>query len=234
MEQEQPPTELREGVRHGILSAIRKDVELRGGRTARLLTLSGIVGVLGALGVILLIARHPFGHHPSWHVLVVSTVWAGILVVVSAIALLGVRTPSLALSRAGIVGMLGLALAGLCGAACPDPHFLNWWSESTIGSWLVEHTGSGISVACFGLSTTFFVATISALMIPGGGTKNSGGASLPASALVLLLLPGVALQSFGASLGAFVAWLSGTAVGAWAGVAVGDWISRAVLGRRRP
>ena len=115
------PVELREGIRRGILASIRKDVELRGGRTARLLVLSGVVGVLGALGVTLMIARHPFGHHPPWHVTVVSTVWAGILVVVSATALLQVRTPTLALSRAAIIGMLGLGLAGLCGAVPRSP-----------------------------------------------------------------------------------------------------------------
>jgi hypothetical protein len=39
--------------------------------------------------------------------------------------------------------------------------------------------------------------------------------------LLLLLTPGVALQSFGTSALVFVAWLLGTGAGAYAGVALG-------------
>jgi hypothetical protein len=133
--------EVREGVRSGILSSIQLDVEMRGGRTARLLVAAGVVGVVGAVGVTLLISGHPFGHHPPWHVAVISMVWTGLLVVGFAIAFLGVRTPALPLARSALVGILGLGLAGICGALCPDQHFLNWWSETGIGSLLTAAGG---------------------------------------------------------------------------------------------
>ena len=59
MENQRTPHEVREGVRSGILSSIEHDVELRGGRTARLLVAAGLIGVAGAIGVTLLISGHP-------------------------------------------------------------------------------------------------------------------------------------------------------------------------------
>ena len=44
---------------------------------------------------------------------------------------------------------------------------------------------------------------------------------LPAAVLLVLLLPGVALQSVDTSFGVFVGWLGGTAFGAYLGVAGG-------------
>jgi mono/diheme cytochrome c family protein len=66
MAHERPPQEIREGVRDGILASIKGDVELRGGRTARLLVAAGVVGVAGAVGVTLVISGHSFGHHPPY------------------------------------------------------------------------------------------------------------------------------------------------------------------------
>ena len=107
------PEELREGVRSGILASIQRDIDLRGGRTARLLASAGLSGILGAVGAILLISGHPFDHHPPWHVAVFASVWAGLLVVSLSFAFLRVRTPSLPLARAACVGVLGLGLAGV-------------------------------------------------------------------------------------------------------------------------
>jgi hypothetical protein len=211
--------EVREGVRSGILSSIQLDVEMRGGRTARLLVAAGVVGVVGAVGVTLLISGHPFGHHPPWHVAVISMVWTGLLVVGFAIAFLGVRTPALPLARSALVGILGLGLAGICGALCPDQHFLNWWSETGIGSLLTAAGGLAVSALCFGLLTALFVGGTSALLVLGGRTPVKP--LLPAAALLLLLAPGVVLQSVDTSLGVFVGWLAGAAAGAFVGVAAG-------------
>ena len=79
MENQRTPHEVREGVRSGILTSIKRDVELRGGRTARLLAAAGIVGVLGSIGVTLFISGHPFGHHPPWHVAVFRPVNAMVM-----------------------------------------------------------------------------------------------------------------------------------------------------------
>ena len=37
----------------------------------------------------LLLSGHPYEHHPTWHVLLFSVVWSGLLVVMFALALLG-------------------------------------------------------------------------------------------------------------------------------------------------
>lgn len=231
MGNERTPTEVREGVRGGILTSIRRDMELRGGRTARLLLAAGVVGVVGAVGVTLLVSGHPFDHHPPWHVTVFSAVWAGLLVVAFAIAFLGVRTPSLPLARAATVGILGLGFAGICSAICPDQHFLNWWIATGIGQPLTKLGGLTLSALCFGLITTCVFGTIAAFLV----MRNQGGRSvppfLPAAALLALLLPGVVLQSVDTQLSAFVGWLLGTAIGAYVGVAVGIWARSTFLKR---
>ncbi len=225
------PPEIREGVRSGILSSIKQDVELRGGRTARLLVAAGLLGVAGAVGATLLISGHPFDHHPRWHVVVFSTIWAGLLVVSFAIALLQVRTPSLPLARSASVGILGLGLAGICGAACPDPHFLQWWSGTEIGAPLTRAAGLAVSAACLGLVITLIVALVSAFLLLGNG-RPPVKALLPASVLFLLIAPGVALQSVDASFGVLAGWLAGTAAGAYLGVAAGIR-AREVLAAKR-
>lgn len=221
MEDERTPPATREGVRSDILSAIRSDVELRGGRTARRLAAAGIVGVLGAIGVTLLISGHPFGHHSPWHVAVFSAVWTGLLVVSFAIAFLGIRTPSLPLGESALTGILGLGLAGICGALCPDPHFLGWWSQTGAGAALTEFGGQAISALCFGLVTAFCFGGISALLVFGGRRQPTAKPLLPAAALLVLLAPGVALQSFDTSLGVFAGWVAGTGAGGFVGVALG-------------
>lgn len=231
---ERTPVDLREGVRSGILATITRDVERRGGRTARLLAAAGIAGVAAAVGVTLLVSTHPFDHHPPWHVAMFSAVWAGLLVVSFAIAFLEVRTPSLPLARAASVGLLGLGLAGVCGAVCPDHHFLHWWSGTAAGSHLMEGGGLALSALCFGLCTTLFVGLLSALLLLGDRAHAHVPSGLAAAALFVLLLPGVALQSFGTSLAVFGGWLVGTAVGAYLGVAGGARLGAQLKSSRAP
>lgn len=221
MENETTPPDLREGVRAGILSAIERDVERQGGRTAGLLVAAGIGGVTGAIGVTLLVSTHPFGHHPPWHVALFSALWTGLLVVAFAMAFLGLRTPSLPLARAASVGLLGLGLAGICGLACPDPHFLRWWAGTGVGQALTRAGGLGLSALCFGLVTTLFVALVAAFSLSGPGEPTRVSTLLKAGVLLVLLAPGVALQSYGTSLGVFSTWLAGTAGGAFVGVGGG-------------
>ncbi len=215
------PPELREGVRSGIVAAVVQDAELRGGRTARLLIAAGGLGVFGAIGITSMLSGHPFGHHPPWHVIVLAAVWSGLLIVSLAFAFLQVRTPSLPLARSACVGILGLGLAGACGAACPDQHFLRWWTATAAGSQLDAAGGLALSALCFGFVTTLFVGAAAALFGLGSGRRGPIRPLLPAAMLVLLLLPGVALQSFGTSWTVFGSWLLGTAAGAYGGVATG-------------
>lgn len=221
VENERAPDHLRDGVRAGILASIRRDVELQGGRTARLLVAAGVVGVLGALGVTLLVARHPFGHHPQWHLAVFSTVWAGLLIVSLSVAFLRVRTPSLPLARAATVGLLALGLAGLCGTLCPDPHFLGWWSGTGAGAGIAAVGGPALGAACFGLATTVVFGALSALLVLGERGHPPVSPLLPAAVLLALLAPGILLQSVGTSFGVAAGWLAGAALGGYVGIAGG-------------
>jgi hypothetical protein len=228
VDNDQTPHELREGVRSGILASIQRDVDLRGGRTARLLVSAGLIGVVGAVGAILMISGHPFGHHATWHVAVFASVWAGLLVVSLSIAFLQVRTPSLPLARAACVGILGLGLAGICGAACPDQHFFHWWSATAIGTRLAPMGVQGLSALCFGGVTTLVFGAVAAFVALGGRGRPPVRPLLPAAMLLLLLSPGVALQSVDTSWGVFLGWLLGTAGGAYAGVSGGIRLRRAL------
>jgi hypothetical protein len=221
LENNRTPTELRERVRSEIGASLRRDFDLRGARTARLLVVAGVAGVAGALGATLLVAGHPFGHHAPWHVAVFSAVWAGLLVVTLAITLLQVRTPSLQLARSAAVGLLGLGLAGVCGAVCPDPHFLAWWSHTQVGARLAGIGGLALSALCFGLVTSLIIGAVAVLLALGRSRGSPIRPPLPVLMLLLLLSPGVALQSVGTSWMVFAGWLLGTAGGAYAGVASG-------------
>jgi hypothetical protein len=200
---------------------------MRGGRTARLLASAGLIGVVGAVGAVLLVARHPFGHHVPWQVTVFASVWAGLLVVSLSIAFLQVRTPSLPLGRAASVGILGLGLAGICGAVCPDQHFLHWWSATGAGSALESIGGIPLGALCFGGVTTLFFGAVAAF-VGLAGRGEPVRPVLPAVMLLLLLLPGVVLQSVGTSWWVFLGWLVGTAAGAYLGVAAGIWLRAAL------
>lgn len=229
MESERTPPELREGVRAGIVAAVERDVELRGGRTARLLVAAGLFGVLGAVGITLVLAAHPFAHHPHWHVIVFAAVWSGLLVVSLALALLQVRTPSYPLARSAAVGILGLGLAGICGSVCPDQHFLHWWSTTAVGARVSAASGPALGALCFGLASSLVFGAVAAFIGLGRG-RGPIRPLLPAAMLLLLLAPGVALQSIGSSWAVFGSWLLGTAAGAYAGVATAIR-ARALLGR---
>jgi hypothetical protein len=223
MTDERTPPDVREGVRSGIYAAIERDVEKRGGRTARLLAAAGLVGVLGAIGLVLLVSRHPYGHHPSWHAVVFGAVWSGLLVVNLAFALLRVRTPSLPLARSASVALVGLGVAGVCGAVCPDPHFFSWWSSTPAGAAVGDLGGLAASALCFGLVSALFVGALAAFLVLGDAARSPIRPFLPALLLLLLLAPGVALQSVGTSAAVFAGWLTGTGAGAYLGDATGTW-----------
>ena len=222
MDDQSTPAELREGVRSGIISAVARDAELRGGRTARLLAAAGALGAFAAVGIILMLSGHPFDHHPPWHVVVFSAVWSALVVVILALAFLRVRTPSLPLAHSAVVGLAGLGVAGVCGAACPNHHFLAWWSATGVGSRLTSAGGLGLSALCFGIVTSISVGTVAAMVGSARRSRRGTGVLLPAAMLLLLLSPGVALQAYGTSWTVFGSWLLGTGVGAYAGVALGS------------
>jgi hypothetical protein len=180
-----------------------------------------VISVLGAVGVTLLLSGHPYDHHPSWHAVVFGAVWTGLLVVCLSFALLEVRTPSLPLARSALIAMLGLALAGICGALCPERHFLDWWSGTALGGGLRDTAGLPLGALCFGLVTTLVFGAGAALLARSSRHESPLGPLLPAAMLLGLLTPGIALQSVGTSWTVFGSWLLGTAAGAYVGVASG-------------
>src|SRR6266516_3464721 len=181
MASDSTPPDLREGVRSGIIAAIDRDAELRGGRTARRLVAAGVLGVFGAIGMIRMLAGHPYGHHPPWHLVVFSALWSGLLGVAFAIAFLQVRTPSLPLARSVCVGLLGLGIAGICSALCPDQHFLDWWSSTPAGSALSGIGGLPLSALCFGGVTTLVFGAASAVIAIGSRRGHPIRPLLPAA-----------------------------------------------------
>jgi hypothetical protein len=222
----QTPSELREGVRAGIVDALREDAELRGPRTARLLVMAGALGIFGAVGILLVLSGHPYGHHPPWHVVLFSAAWAGLLVVAIALALLRVRTASLPIARAVFVGIVGLGVAGLCSVLCPDPHFLAWWDRTPVGDALGSLGGPALGALCFGVVTTAFFGLVAAVAAARGRGRDAVTPLLPAAVLVVLLAPGIALQSFGRAWLVSAAWLLGAFAGAYAGIAFGLFAGR--------
>lgn len=212
------PDELRSGVRRGVLDALARDFDLRGGRTARRLVAAGAAGTLGAIGITLLLSNHPLDHHAPWHLAVFSTVWAGLLIVSLSLVLLRIRTPTLALWRAAAVGLAGLGVAGLCSTLCPDQHFLGWWSETRAGAWAETTLGLSASALCFGVATSGFFATVAATLLLRERLGGLWGRILPAAALFLMLEPAIVLQSVDTSIGVLLGWTFGTGIGAYIGV----------------
>jgi hypothetical protein len=128
------------------------------------------------------------------------------------------------------VGILALALAGLCGALCPDPHFLHWWAQTAVGATLTAAAGPALAALCFGVATAAFVALGAAMLAPDDRRQPTLRPVLPAGTVLILLAPGIALQSVGSSWGAFLGWLAGAALGSYTGVAGGTRL-RSLLSR---
>lgn len=168
-----------------------------------------------------MLAAHPYGHHPASHAVVFSAIWSGLLVVVLALAFLRVRTPSMPLARAACVGILGLGIAGVCSALCSDQHLLDGWGATAAGHQIRSLGGLPLSALCFGGVTTLAIATVSAIVGVGFGSREPIHPIWPSGMLVALLAPGVALQTVGTSTGVFACWMLGTAAGAYAGIATG-------------
>ncbi len=215
------PAGVREGVREGILAALERDTEQRGARTARRLISAGLAGVVGSIGAMALVVSHPFGHHPHGHELVFGAVWTGLLIVTLAMAFLQIRTPHLQVGRAALVGLVGLGIAGACSLLCPDPHVMNWWLDTPIGSRLAEHASPWVSALCFGFVTTLAFTAIPTALFLMDVASHPWARALAAGILVLLLLPGLILGSVGLPLGVLLGWTGGTTVGAYAGTLCG-------------
>ena len=210
-----PPEGLREGVRDALLAALGHT----GARTARTLLAAGAAGVLGSVGAVLLLAGHPFGHHPSWHLATFSCLWGALLVVAFALLWLRVEAPGWPLADAARAGVVAVGLAGVAAIFSPDPHVLNAWLEAAPGRALRQLGGASFSAFGFGVIAGVPLGALAGFISLRSARPRDVRLVLVATAAVgVLLLPGIALQCVGAPVGSFFGWLLGTLLGAASGI----------------
>ncbi len=89
--------------------------------------------------------------------------------------------------------------------------------------------GPALGALCFGMATTVAFGAAASLIALRRTHSRPIGPLLPAAMLVVLLSPGVALQSVGTSWMVFAGWLAGTAAGAYVGVKSGLLLCRSFL-----
>lgn len=212
-----PPDAVREGVREGVLAALGQS----GSGAARRVLAAGAAGVVGSVGAVLLLAGHPFDHHPSWHVATFSCAWGALLVVAFALLWLRIRTPGWPLADSARAAIVALGLAGLAAPFSPDPHVLHAWHGTGVGRWLVEAGGAFPSALVLGLVIGAPLGLLSAVASLRASRRRDARLALVATGMMgLLLLPGIALQCVDAPAGSFPGWLLGTLLGSGAGITV--------------
>lgn len=211
-----PPDELREGVREAVLAALGQT----GAHAARRVFAAGAAGVLGSVGAVLLLAGHPFGHHPSWHLAVFSCVWGALLVVAFALMWLRIRTREWPLADGARTAVVALGLVGFAAILSPDPHVLHAWLDAAAGRWLAGLGGAFASALGLGLAIGLPLGSLSAAVTLRSLPRRDGRLALVSTGMVaLLLLPGIALQCVAAAAGTFSGWLLGMLLGSGSGVA---------------
>ena len=213
-----PPEGLREGVRDAVLTALSQT----GARTARTLLAAGAAGVLGSVGAVLLLAGHPFGHHPSWHLATFSCLWGALLVVAFALLWLRIQAPGWPLADAARTGVVAVGLAGVAAVFSPDPHVVNAWLATGAGRWLAAAGGAFASALVLGLVTGVPLGALAGLItLRSSRPRGVRLVWVATGAVGALLLPGIALQCVGAPAGFFFGWLLGTLLGSASGIACG-------------
>jgi len=212
-----PPEGLREGVRDALLTALGQT----GARTARTLLAAGAAGVLGSVGAVLLLAGHPFGHHPSWHLATFSCLWGALLVVAFALLWLRIQTPGWPLADAARAGVVAVGVAGFAAVFSPDPHVWHAWLAADVGRRLEELGGAFASALGLGLITGAPLGALAGLLTLRVARPRGVRLVLVSTGAVgALLLPGIALQCVGAPAGSFSGWMLGTLLGVASGVAL--------------
>lgn len=210
------PEALREGVRAGIVGALREE-ERRTSTLVRRLAAAGAAGIAASVALTLLFAGRT---DHAMHLAVCGAVWAGLLVECFAFALLRIRTPRIPLGQAAALGLVGLGLASIVALLCPDPHTWHWWNSTTLGAATRSMGGDLGSALCFGLCSALFLGFGATLVVAWRGGRL-GRAAPSALVLTLLLSPAVILQASDASIAVVTLWGAGTAVGAHLGVGGG-------------
>ncbi len=219
----QTPEGLREGVRQGIRDALAEDLDRTSVGTLRRLAAAGVLGLATAGAAMVFFSGGALQSAPGSHLALCSAAWASLLVECFALVLLPIRLRGFP-EVAGLA-LLGLALAGVMGFACPIPQYLVWWRSTAVGSLTEVRTGSAASALCFGLCTSLAVSTTASLALALRGLivrRVRAAASL----LFLVLWPAVGLQSVGAPLAVFASWSVGLALGAYGGIAAATAVAQ--------
>jgi hypothetical protein len=222
---------LREGLRRGILDALALELDRTSARTVGRLAAAGALGIAGALGSVALFSGGLLanGHH-GWYVAICAAVWAGFLVACSSVALLRIQIQRIPLTQACVLALVGLGLAALLAVLCPDPHPLTWWSATSVGRLAIAGGGPGAGAFCLGACSALGIGAGARVVLALRGVSFRG-ATLPAIFLALMLWPAVLLQTSVAPAPVVASGSAGLFAGCYAGVALGRWPARWLLGR---
>jgi len=226
-----PPTpgSLREGVRQGILGALREDLDRTSGATTRRLALAGVLGVATAIGAVILFSGGTLASVHGWHLAFCAAVWAGILVECFLVVLLRIEGRRLSIGHATTLALVGFLLAAALGVLCPDPHYIEWWGATRAGGVSTRFAGDPGSAFCFGLCLAGAIA-LGASLIANFRSTAPRSAWLSAMLLFLLMWPAMILQFSNAAMSVFAAGTLGLSVGIGLGLGAGVGVDR--LGRR--
>ena len=226
-----PPTpgSLREGVRKGILGALREDLDRTSGATTRSLALAGVLGVATAIGAVILFSGGTLASVHGWHLAFCAAAWAGILVECFLVVLLRIEGRRLSLGHATTLALVGFLLAAALGVLCPHPHYIEWWSATRAGAASRHFAGDPGNAFCFGLCLAGAIAFGASLI---ANFRSTAPRSVWLSAILLFLLmwPAMILQLSKVAITVFAAGTLGLLVGIGFGLGAGVAIDR--LGNR--
>lgn len=224
---------VREGVRLGIREALARDLDRTSSRTVRKLGIAGALGLASASAAVALFARGSHERMDPMHLALCAAAWSGVLVIAYAFVLLRVGSPRLPVAQASAVALLGLAVAGVMGIACPHPMMLEWWAETPLGALAQDRLGLEASTLCLGLCLAVVSAGVAAFLAGLAGWA-APGVLLSSALLFVILWPAIAVQSVGSSPTAFLSWTIGLALGSALGVAIARSLWRMLGLVRRP
>ena len=226
-----PPTpgSLREGVRAGILWALREDLDRTSGATTRSLAFAGVLGVATAIGAVILFSGGTLASVHGWHLAFCAAAWAGILVECFLVVLLRIEGRRLSLGHATTLALVGFLLAAALGVLCPHPHYIEWWNATRVGGVTAGFAGDPGSAFCFGLCLAGVIA-LGASLIANFRSTAPRSVWLSAMLLFLLMWPAMILQFSKLAATVFVAGTLGLTFGIGLGLGAGVGIDR--LGRR--
>ena len=221
----QTPGGLREGVRDGILGALRQDLDRTRGATTRSLAVAGVLGVASAIGAVILFSGGTLASVHGWHLAFCAAAWAGILVECFLVVLLRIEGRRLSLRHATTLALTGFVVAAALGILCPHPHYFEWWSATRFGGVSAHLAGESASAFCFGLCLAGAIA-LGASLVANFRSTSPRSVWLSAMLLFLLMWPAMILQFSNLPIAVFAFGTLGLSVGIGLGLGAGVGIDR--------